>query len=1541
MRTSIFYKNSLLNAREGNRQLKQFSGVLKFLFLLIIPFQFSVVKSQTTLGKDFWLNFLPQISADSMFVIISTPNGAKGKVEMPRKGWSENFNLAAGKLTRIYVPSTYKPKQSDTLNDFGIQVTSDNDISVYAISAAPATTDASCVFPKYVHPDMARYVINTTANSTRGNSFSIVANEDLTQVEITPTMATTTGRLANRAFTVTLAKGQVYVCQSASGDFSNSNVKVLSPGKKVNVFAGDYCVRLVCGACDHLYEQIPPTNVLGKKFIVTPFYGGNNGYEYAVTAIKNNTVVKRMGTVVDTLNANETFRELFSFDSTICIETSNETMVMQYMLGCNSYRQGDPAQLLISPLEQTIQQAIVSTANTTIIKDHFLNILIPKTGLTNCKLDGNTISSTRFRRITCNDYYFYSDTTSPGNHTIQCNAGFICYVYGLGGYESYAYCAGNSLRNLDLSFKYEELPNCDSSIVVRFSALPDTLSAYKWTFHDNTKDTGLHPIKVFLKEGAYKVKLFGKSKFKNYWDSTEIEIVLIKKPKIDFINFDTITVCDSAYSIKLPNSPVFKYEWNMNYNDSTATKVITKTSFQRLKVTNRVTKCTELDSGYIKMYNKVYIDFKYTAKDFCPNSPVLLEDISTVKADSVLKRQWFVDFIYKGSGKQYTIKSPYANNYDINMVLHTKNGCKDSVQKRITISEIPYTKFKIYKKDSCVNNNFFTFYNLTEILIGKIKGYKWNFSDGDTSTSLKTIYKSFKDSGMQWAQLTAYTDGGCVDTTPKLYFKVYPKAYGSMTMKDSIPCLKSNNFTFSNTTNEKGKPHTYEWNWGDATGTTFKDPIPKVYADTGTYTVQLVSRISKTGCADTIFRKVTVLGNPLAALSLDSLNFCLNNNYFQMSSLSDAKGGLAPSHTWKWGDGTQTIGTDKPRKKYNTTGTFKLWYIFQTGKGCMDSVSKNLPVLSSPKSLFTITDSNRCDTSNFYLLNNGSTAPANGRYTWTYGDGNSSTVKSPGKVKYASTGTYQISLVVLDPLNKCSDTSSKSVSVFPVPQTSIVVNDSLQCLKNNSFVFTDSTNYNGLTPERLWRISPGATYTDSQFTVVFKNSGTYKVTLRTGTLGVCPDSASININVGSSLNSSIQVNNDAQCMKTNSFSFKLKNTGPKPTSFKWMFNDDASYSIIDSVFTRKFLTTGVKGVLLETVFGQCIDTFKSNIEIFADPKINLVNITADSQCLTGNIFNINSTITGGKSTFNYSWFADEPGHNGTNANFSETFTTTGTRIITLTVNDANNCKDTANSFVGVWAHPDVDFAISNVCAGEEAVINGISNSGSAPSNWDWDFGDGNSGSGKNVKHLYPIAPGSYNVNLIATSTNGCKTSVGPKLIQIYPRPSANFRYDVLYPSNSKIPVVFTDSSIGATEWNWSFESGSNGTGKTVNYNYNTVGDKIVKLKVLNSFGCADSITRLVSVTSPINAFFPNSFSPEGNGLNETFGPEGLGPVKKYELKLYNRWGQLIFEDKAGDKRWDGKYMNVPCMEGVYAYSIYIVFLGGDSVTGNGMVTLLR
>ena len=111
--------------------------------------------------------------------------------------------------------------------------------------------------------------------------------------------------------------------------------------------------------------------------------------------------------------------------------------------------------------------------------------------------------------------------------------------------------------------------------------------------------------------------------------------------------------------------------------------------------------------------------------------------------------------------------------------------------------------------------------------------------------------------------------------------------------------------------------------------------------------------------------------------------------------------------------------------------------------------------------------------------------------------------------------------------------------------------------------------------------------------------------------------------------------------------------------------------------------------------------------------------------------------------------------------------------------------------------------------------------------------------------------------------------------------------------------------------------------------------------MLNSFGCADSITRLVSVTSPINAFFPNSFSPEGNGLNETFGPEGLGPVKKYELKLYNRWGQLIFEDKAGDKRWDGKYMNVPCMEGVYAYSIYIVFLGGDSVTGNGMVTLLR
>jgi gliding motility-associated-like protein len=108
-------------------------------------------------------------------------------------------------------------------------------------------------------------------------------------------------------------------------------------------------------------------------------------------------------------------------------------------------------------------------------------------------------------------------------------------------------------------------------------------------------------------------------------------------------------------------------------------------------------------------------------------------------------------------------------------------------------------------------------------------------------------------------------------------------------------------------------------------------------------------------------------------------------------------------------------------------------------------------------------------------------------------------------------------------------------------------------------------------------------------------------------------------------------------------------------------------------------------------------------------------------------------------------------------------------------------------------------------------------------------------------------------------------------------------------------------------------------------------------------GCRVSKSISLKVEGEYSMLFPNAFSPNKNGLNDVFRPVGIGVdlTLEYQLAIYNRWGELVFESRNPHEGWDGNYGGAQPVEGVYIYKAQVVFLNGSREIYKGNITLLR
>jgi gliding motility-associated-like protein len=291
--------------------------------------------------------------------------------------------------------------------------------------------------------------------------------------------------------------------------------------------------------------------------------------------------------------------------------------------------------------------------------------------------------------------------------------------------------------------------------------------------------------------------------------------------------------------------------------------------------------------------------------------------------------------------------------------------------------------------------------------------------------------------------------------------------------------------------------------------------------------------------------------------------------------------------------------------------------------------------------------------------------------------------------------------------------------------------------------------------------------------------------------------------------------------------------------------------------------------------------------------------------------------------------------------FAHRYQVEGVYNATLTLVDTNYCNA-----------PEIDTVLLRVAANVRASFTApdsacvpatieFVNTTSGGETFAWDFGDGSATSNDvNPVHTYNN-PGTYTVSLHVEDNNTCnRTDDTSMVITVFPPPTADFIYSPTTPTENT-PTTFTNqSSPDATSFLWEFGDGDGSTEINPVYQYNTTGVFDVYLISTNRAGCSDTAHKQVSAIVIPLFDIPSAFSPNKDGVNDVFLVRGFG-IARFNMKIYNRWGQMVFETNDASLGWDGTFKGSVQPMDAYAFVINVEFSDGTSASKNGSVTLLR
>ena len=288
-----------------------------------------------------------------------------------------------------------------------------------------------------------------------------------------------------------------------------------------------------------------------------------------------------------------------------------------------------------------------------------------------------------------------------------------------------------------------------------------------------------------------------------------------------------------------------------------------------------------------------------------------------------------------------------------------------------------------------------------------------------------------------------------------------------------------------------------------------------------------------------------------------------------------------------------------------------------------------------------------------------------------------------------------------------------------------------------------------------------------------------------------------------------------------------------------------------------------------------------------------------------------TTNTAGLSTYN---FSPNPGQCAVSQNMD------------IVVNDLPIVSFSGDSLLGCAPHSVVLSSPNDVCTW--TISNGIILEG-------------------NQVTLNLTNPGCYDVTL-EVDENGCTNSLTmPNYLCVQEDPIANFTVSPDVFTDNDVLVSFTNLSSGASSFLWDFGDGNTSTYiNPTNLYENTDEGALITLTAISEFGCTDQAQLIIEYDEQEVFYIPNTFTPDGDNFNQMFTPvfySGFDPYN-FEMLIFNRWGEIVFETHNAETGWDGTYgvNGTKAMDGTYSWKITYKNPKTDQrKVISGHVTLLR
>lgn len=1114
--------------------------------------------------------------------------------------------------------------------------------------------------------------------------------------------------------------------------------------------------------------------------------------------------------------------------------------------------------------------------------------------------------------------------------------------------NNYGNCSDSTVKTITptgkptITFTGIDSGKCSSPLTVNFTNTTNAVS-YFWDFGDTSTSTQANPTHTYNKFGEYSVTVVATNAAGCIDTLTKKNYIKIKKPIITLptlplkgcipytANFQAVIV-DSVEAIN-------SYLWD--FGDGTTSTQAQPTHVYNTRGDYDITLTITTKSGCIEKFTepkgvrvgpRPTTDFTADQTNVCAGAGVNFTSLSTPALEV---NEWKWEF---SDGQKSSVKNPQNIIFqdtgwiDVKLTVFN-NGCASiPVSKNKYIYTLPPVSKFDYTPD-CNNRTSYSFIDKSI----DASTWVWDFGDGSpTFTGSNPPNHNFPSAGNYTVSLTT-TKGAC-NYTGKRVISITDNT-PDFTVDNASGCKPFQTHLVPAAPNP-GLIKDYTWDFGNGLGVTNFDGYP-IYTSSGFYNVTLTTT-DTFGCKDTRIKNNFIRVNgPQASFTSTTNQGCKGLvATFIDQTVTD---GVNPIVKWQWdfGDGTNQGFTQPPfTHSYDTLGNFDVQMFVQDAAGCIDNFYLPEFVKVSTLKADWSGVSQTCPNAPIYFTNNTkSQFPLTN--LWDFGDGSTSNAYSLNHA-FTDTGFYTVKLIVKDQVG-CEDSLVRNNYVqVGVPKADFTANNFVSFCTPFEAKFTNTSTYYG---PSYWDLDL-AVSRQRDPSIYYVNTGTYDVKLVVESPGGCKDSISKQLRIYSPSDATLAYQPTFGCspVLVNFEAFTAMNA-----SFVWDYGDG---NVIDTTInkmehTYKDFGTFIPKIIMTEPSGTCkialtgIDTIRV---VGAKTKFSInKNLFCDSGYLR-----IADSTTTNDPALSYLWDYGD-GVVSTNSNDTvHNYLNPGNYSVSLRVTTANGCVDSLRSSLRVVQSPLISIiSDSIVCVNDRINYVGVLDRPDTSSvNWLWRFPNGNTAIGQNPPRQQYNTSGNYTMSAYAINSSGCIDSLNQSLL-VNPLPTATLPSTLTMQNGFPIiiPATYSSNVIG---YSWLPDNNTLSCidcpqPTTTNTKFTTK----YSVSFVDSNGCKNTgDVQIIVICKNANIFVPNTFSPNADGSNDVFYVRGKGLDRVKSLRIFNRWGEVVFEQKdfpVNDPSvgWDGKYKGNRPQADVYIYQVEVFCENSEIIRFEGNVALIQ